>query len=223
MLTLSAKIREISGKKIKNLKQKDILPAVLYGPDVKNLVLEIDRKDFDKIFNEAGESSLVSIEIRGDPKKEFQVLIHDIQRDSVTGEPIHVDFYLPPAKREITIKVPIVLEGEAPAIKELGGTLVRDMHEIEIKGLIQDLPKEIKVDISSLKTFQDHIFIRDLNLPLRVKVLKNPEEIVVLVTPPEKVEEELAKPVEEKVEEVEVVEKEEKEEVVEEITEEKKK
>jgi len=221
MLTLSAKIREITGKKVKKLREKDILPAVLYGPDVKNLSLEINRKDFDKVFNEVGESSLVMIEVEGNPKKEYQVLIHDIQRESVTAKPLHVDFYSPPTKEEIIVKVPITLEGEAPAIKELSGTLVKDIHEIEIKGLIQDLPKEIKVDISNLKTFEDHILIKDLILPQGVKTLKNPEEIVVLVTPPEKVEEELAKPVEEKVEEVEVVEKEKEEEETEETTKEK--
>ncbi len=210
MLTLSAKIREISGKKVKNLRKKDVLPAVLYGPDVKNLTLEINMKDFDKVFNEAGESSLIKIETAESPKKEFQVLIHDIQRESATGKPLHVDFYAPPTKEEIVVKVPIILEGTAAAIKELGGTLVKDIHEIEIKGLIQDLPKEIKIDISILKTFEDHISVRDLNLPQGVKVLKNPEEIVVSAAPPEKVEEELVKPIEEKVEEVEVIEKEKK-------------
>jgi len=219
MLNLSSKIREVMGKKTKNLRKKGLLPAVLYGPKVKNLNLELNLKDFEKILKEAGESSLIKLQItglpagrQGDIKKDYSVLIHDIERESIKGNPIHVDFYLPPTTEEIVVKVPIIIEGEAPAVKELGGTLIKDIHEIEIKGLLQNLPKEIKVDLSKLKTFSDHILIGDLNLPQGVKTLKDSKEIVISVAPPAKIEEELAKAVEEKVEEVKVVEKEEKEE-----------
>lgn len=207
MLTLSAKIREITGKKNKTIRKKGFLPAVLYGPKIKSLSLEINTKDFERIFNEAGKSSLIKIEIEGKPKKEFEVLIHEIQKDHIDDRPVHIDFYLPPATKEIEVKVPIIIEGEAPAVKELGGTLVRDIHEIEIKGLIQNLPKEIRIDISQLKTFNDHILVKDLVVPVGVKILKDSQEIVVSIALPEKIEEELEKPAEEKVEEVEVVEK----------------
>ncbi|MDD5145267.1 MAG: 50S ribosomal protein L25 [Candidatus Pacebacteria bacterium] len=207
MLSLSVKTREILGKKTKTLRKKNIIPAVLYGPEVKNISLDIDEKQFEKIFSEVGESSLISLELEGKTKKDFQVLIHEVQRNNLDGKLIHVDFYAPPLSEEIIIKVPLTIVGQSPAIKDLGGTLVRDIHEIEIKGLVSDLPKEIKVDISSLKTFEDHILIKHLDLPLKIKVLKNPEDIIISVAPPEKVEEELAKPAEEKIEEVEKVEK----------------
>ncbi len=100
----------------------------------------------------------------------------------------------------------MIFEGFSPAVKELGGTLVKVIHELEVKAKPEDLPKEIKVDISSLKIFEDILTIKDLKVPIGVEILKNPEEIVAEVFPPEKVEEELAKPVEEKVEEVEKVE-----------------
>ncbi|GAI38315.1 unnamed protein product, partial [marine sediment metagenome] len=111
------------------------------------------------------------------------------------------------------VAVPIVFEGEAPAVKELDGTLVKEIQEVEIKALPQNLPHEIKVSIENLKTFEDEILIKDLKLPEGVKIQKEPNEIVAVVTSPEKVEEELEKPIEEKVEEVEEVEEaEEKEE-----------
>ncbi len=216
MLTLAAKIREITGKKVKALRGKEILPAVLYGPKIKNINLEINFNDFERVFKEAGESSAIKIEIEGGSKKDYSVLIHDIERNPIDGKPIHIDFLVPSATEEIIVKVLIVIEGEAPAVKELGATLIKDIHELEIKGLLQNLPKEIKVDVSSLKNFDDHITVGELNLPQGVKVLKDAKEIVVSATAPEKVEEELAKPVEEKVEEVEVVGKEKKEEEVEE-------
>jgi large subunit ribosomal protein L25 len=107
---------------------------------------------------------------------------------------------------EITATVPLVFEGQALAVKDLGGTLVRNIHELEVKALPQNLPHEIKVDISKLKTFEDNILVKDLIIPKEVKILKTPDETIAFVSEPEKIEEELEKPIEEKVEEVEKVE-----------------
>jgi len=221
MLTLSAKIRKELGKKTKSLREKGILPAVLYGPKIKALPLELNLKEFEKIYKEAGESSLISLEVQAEKpisrkQEKFLVLIHDIGHDSITGKPIHVDFYQPRLEEEIEAMVQIVFEGEAPAVKEMGGTLVKNISEVEVKALPQKLPKEIKVNVENLQTFEDHILIKDLKIAEGIKILKEPEEIVVSVTPPEKVEEELEKPIEEKVEEVEKVEEKKEEEETEE-------
>lgn len=228
MLSLTAKIREISGKKVKTLRKKEKIPAILYGPGIKNLPLEINSKEFEKIYKEAGESSLIQLKIEDDPEKisprfngarkpkikEFSVLIHDIERDPLTLKPIHVDFYQPKLKEEVEAMVLIVFEGESKAVKELGGTLVKNISEVKVKALPLSLPKEIKINIEKLKTFDDEILISDLKLSEGVKVLKDPKEIIAFVAQPEKIEEELAKPIEEKVEEVEKVEKKEKEEEI---------
>ncbi len=221
MLTLSVKTRKELGKKVKNLRKKGILPAVLYGPKIKTLPLEIDLKEFKKIYEKAGESSLISLQL---DKSKFLVLIHEIKKDPLIEELIHVDFYQPILTEEVEVTVPIVFEGEALAVKELGGTLVKEISEVTVKALPQNLPHEIKVSVESLKTFEDEILIKDLKIPKDVKIQRELDEIVAIVTPPEKVEEELGKPIEEKVEEVEKVEEEEKkkEEPKEEKTEEKK-
>lgn len=208
MFTLSAKIRKDFGRKTRTLRKKGVLPGVLYGPKMKTEPLEIDLKEFEKIYRQAGESSLVSLAAG---KKKFLVLIHDLQKDPLTDEPIHVDFYQPSLDEEVVIRVPIIFEGTAAAVKDLGGTLLKNISEVEIKSLPQKLPREIKVGVESLETFEDHILIKDLKLPESVKILKDAEEIVASVSPPEKIEEELEKPIEEKVEEVEKVEKPEKE------------
>jgi len=236
MLLLPAKIRKNLGKKVKILRKKDVLPAVLYGHKIKNLNLELNFKEFEKIYKEAGESSLISLNVEGKKQKPstraklgaglvpyrpaesgtgagFLVLIHDIQFDPLTGKPIHIDFYQPELKEEVEVTVSLIFEGVPPAVKDLGGTLVKNISEVEVKAKPQSLPHEIKVDIGSLKTFEDNIKISDLKISPGVKILKEPEEIVASVSPPEKVEEELEKPVEEKgVEEVEKVEKKPKEE-----------
>ena len=220
MLSLVAKIRKDFGKKIKTFRKKGILPGILYGPKTKNLALELDLQEFEKIYQISGESSLISLEIEGPegPRpqvgggaygagKKIPVLIHEVQLEPLTSKPIHVDFYQPSLEEEVIVKVPIIFEGEAQACKELGGTLVKNISEVEIKALPQKLPHEIKINVSQLKTFEDNISIKDLKLPEGVKILKESEAILAFVASPEKVEEELVKPVEEKVEEVEKVEK----------------
>jgi len=209
MLSLTAKIRKTTGKKTETLRKEGILPAVLYGPKIKSQPVEVDAKEFEKVFQEAGESSLLELQVG---KDKYLVLIHELKRDPLTGYPLHVDFYQPSLEEKIEAEVPIILEGEAPAVKTLGGTLYKNIGEVRVKALPQNLPKEIRVDISNLNTFEDHIKVKDLKIAEGVEILREQEEIVVSVSPPEKVEEELEKPIEEKVEEVEKVEKEKKEE-----------
>jgi large subunit ribosomal protein L25 len=204
MVELVARLREKKGKKVKGLRKKGILPAILYGPEIENLNLEVKEKEFEKIFKEVGESSLIDLCVG---EKKYKAIIHQVQKDPIEGKIIHIDFYSPSLKEKIEVKVPLVFEGVAPAVKDLGGTLVKNISEIEIQCLPDNLPKEIRVDISGLKSFQDFIFVRDLKLPEGVKVLRKEDDILAFVAPPEKVEEELEKPIEEKVEEVERVEK----------------
>jgi len=206
MLSLSAKARKDFGKKVKILRQRDILPAVLYGPKIKKTQsLELDYKAFEKVYKTAGESSLISLEIEGEDKK-IPVLIHEIQKDHLTGKISHIDFYQPSLEEKTVVKIPIVLEGTSPAVKESGGTLVKYISEVDVKALPQNLPKEIKINVENLNTFEDNILIKDLKLPEGVEILRNSNDIVASVLPPEKVEEELEKPIEENVEEVKSVE-----------------
>lgn len=210
MITLQAKLRE------KKLKIPGEIPAVVYGSGVKNTSLSIDAKEFRKVYRQAGESSLIELTLE-DGKAKHPVLVQEIQREPVSGDVIHVDFYQPNLKKEVEVAIPLVFVGVAPAEKDLGGTLVKNISEIDVKALPQDLPHEITVSIDVLKTFEDHILVKDLKLPEKVTISKNPEEIVASVLAPQKIEEELAKEITEDVESVEKVEKPKKdEEVVEE-------
>lgn len=209
MIILKAKIRKDFGRKTRSSKKSEKIPAIIYGSGIKNIPIEVNYEEFKKVFDQTGESSLVNLEIE-DEKKGRPVLIHEIQRNPVSGKFIHIDFYQASLKQEIEVAIPLVFEGIALAVKDLGGTLVKEIQEIKVKALPQNLPHDIKVDISSLKTFDDEILVKDLKVPAEVKISKNPDEIVAKVVPPTKVEEELEKPIEEKVEDVEKVEKEKK-------------
>lgn len=218
MLKLSAKIRTETGKKIRDQKNEGRIPAVVYGHKVKNAILDLDEKEFLKVFKSAGESSLIELNVEGEKEKR-PVLIHDMQKDSVTGQVMHIDFFQASLKEEVQVKVPLVIVGEAPAVKEQGGTLVKNISELEVKALPQNLPHEITVDVSGLKTTEDHILAKNIKLPEGVKLHINPEEIVISIAAQTNVEEELAQEIKEEVENVEKVEKEKKEEVIEEVPE----
>jgi large subunit ribosomal protein L25 len=184
MLSLTAQIRKETGKKVKKLREKGFIPAVLYGPGIKNLNLSINLEEFEKIYKTAKETTLIHLEVP-EIKEKHKVLIHEVQHDPLSGKIIHVDFYQPLPHEEVEIKIPLVFEGVAPAVKQLGGVLVKNLSELEIKGRIDRLPKEIKVNVESLKDFNTVLKVRDLTIPEGVKVLRNLDDIVAFVSPPE--------------------------------------
>ncbi|MBU2265174.1 50S ribosomal protein L25, partial [Patescibacteria group bacterium] len=158
MLELKAETRTIFGKKVSSLRKDGFLPAVLYGHGIKPTAVTVSAKEFDKIFKQAGETTLLNLAI-GD--KKHNVFIHDFAKDPLSSQITHVDFFEVKMDEKIKTKVPFVFIGESPAVKADGGVLVRAMQEVEVEALPQDLPKEIPVEISSLKTFEDKIYIKD--------------------------------------------------------------
>jgi large subunit ribosomal protein L25 len=214
MFTLKAKLRDEKGRDTQELRVSGSIPAVLYGPGVENKNLSVDSKEFYKLYRQAGKSSLISLEVEGE-KNKFMVLVNDFDSNPLDSKVIHVDFYQPDLTKEIETEVPLLFEGESLAVKDLGGTLVKNISEITVKALPADLPREIKVNIAKLATFDDVITVKDLVVGEKVELLKNAEEIVALVTPVEDVDSELAKSIEEKVEDVAQVEKKEKDVVTE--------
>lgn len=204
MISLSANKREVLGKKVETLREEGLIPAVLYGPGFNAEVLSVNRKEFALAYKEAGESSLVELEVG--PQK-TPVLIRDVQRHPLSGDPIHVDFYQPRLDEKIKIMVPVHLEGEAPAVKDFEGTLIQNVHEVEVSSLPQDLPSEIIVDVSVLKTLEDRILVENLQVDSKVEILAEKDWIVAQVVETENVEAELAKPVEDEAAAVEGVER----------------
>lgn len=215
MLSLKATRRDIIGKKVRSLREQGEIPAVLYGPGADPAVLSIRGKEFDIVYKETGESSLVSLQVGQDTTP---VLIREVQRHPLFGTIIHVDFYQPRLDEKIKIMVPLRFKGEAPAVKDFEGTLIQNVHEVEVLALPQDLPSEIEVNVSSLKTLEDRILVKDLQVDSKVEILAEKDWIVAQVVETENVEEELAKPVEEAaaVEAVEKVEEKKEEETPEE-------
>ncbi len=159
--SLSAEKRDASKHSARTARNSDRVPAVLYGYGVDPTPLSIGNSDLLKVYRKAGKSSLLDLEVDG---KTIKALIYDIQWHPVQTQMRHVDFYAVNLKKETTVDVPLVYEGEAPAVKDLGGIFMKDHETIAIRCLPTEIPHEITVDISGLAELHDHVTVADLNL-----------------------------------------------------------
>lgn len=185
---LEAKIRQEVGKDLFGLRDSGDIPAVLYGHGIKNKNLKVRALNFEKIFDQVGESGLIDLVIDGG--EAVKVLAYDVQRDLATNRISHVDFYQVKMKEKITAKIKIEFIGEPPAVKERGGVLIKNIDELEVKCLPQDLVREIKVDLSGLKEIDDILYVKDLKMPATMEIANSPDDPIVSVVAPRKEEEE---------------------------------
>lgn len=175
------------------LRKQDLVPGIVYGANLeKPLMISVAAPDLLKVWQEAGETSVVAL---AGISKKLSVLISEVSVDPVYGKPIHVDFYSVRTDQAVEVDVPLVFIGVAPAEKELGGTLIKVLHELTIEALPKDLPHEIEVDISSLATFDDQILVKDIVLPAGVSAKLGADEVVALAQPAREEEEATPEPV----------------------------
>jgi large subunit ribosomal protein L25 len=198
---LESKTRDVFGRKTNKGRREGLVPAVVYGRGIKTESLWVNTLDLERLLKKAGESTVIDLLIDG--KNSRNVIIYEIQKDPVTDKFRHIDFFQVRMDEEIETEVELFFAGESPAVKEQGGVLVKSLSEITVKCLPGDLPSEIIVDISTLKTFEDHICIKDLKISPKVEIDLDPETVVALVEEPrseaelaglsEKVEEDVTK------------------------------
>lgn len=191
MFVIKAKARD-SAVKLDVLRKSGEIPAVFYGAGKESTSIAIPIVEFKKVWRDAGESSAVKVET---PKGTIDVLIHEVQVDPVTDEPIHVDFLAIDMKKKIKVNVPVVFEGVSNAVKGGIGNLVKVLHEIEIEALPADLPHNLVADISKLETLQDQVFVSDIKLPAGVVVINAPTDVVASIVEQVEEKEEVAAPV----------------------------
>jgi large subunit ribosomal protein L25 len=182
--------RTLTGRKIKQLRQENILPANIYGKGIKSLAVQLALKDFQTVFNQAGETNIIQLQVAKEAKAR-PALIHNIHRHPVTDEFLHVDFHQVDLSKTVTVPIPIELTGEAPGVSQ-GGVLVQLIDEIEVEALPTNLPDKFEVDVSSLKEIGEGISLKELKYDSsKLKLLsENLEELIVKLEEPTKEEEE---------------------------------
>ncbi len=190
MLELNVFKRELK-EKAKQRRRLGFVPGIIYGHNIKNLPIEVPLKDFQRIYRQVGESTLLILRI--DKEAPRQVLIHKIQFHPVTDAIEHVDFYQVRSNEKVTIEIEFRFVGVSPAVHEKGGILVTPLNKLKIECLPADLVHELEIDLSNLKEIRDMIRVKDLEIPPKIRVLNNPDEVVAIIEAP-RVEEEIKKP-----------------------------
>ncbi len=175
---LKAVKRELVGKKVKNLRKQGIVPANLFGKKIKSQSLSIDKKEFDKVFDQAGETGIVELSIEGD-KETHPVMIQNLQKHPVNEEILHVDLRQVILTEKITANIPVEMTGEAPAATQKLGILIQNVSEIEVEALPLDLPEKFTVDVSKLANVGDQITVAELSINKEKVEIKVTEDLVI--------------------------------------------
>lgn len=175
-IVINAEKREITGRKVEQLRKEGKTPAVVYGAEVESTNIVVDTKEFLKTYEKAGESTIVDLKIEGE-KESHPVIIKDLDINYVARKLLHVSFYSISMKEEMDAEIPLVLVGVAPVVKDLGATIVQNMSEVTVRCLPKDLPHQIEIDISGLVEFGDNISLADIKLPEGVVMMKEEDEM----------------------------------------------
>lgn len=189
-MDLKATKRSTLGKGVSVMREGGEIPAVVYGPKQETTSITLNKKDFEKVFKTAGESTVVTLDVEGTA---IPTLIHDVDHDPVTGVVRHADFYAIVKGQKVQVMIPLSFEGESQAVKELGANLVKTVYEVEVEADPMNLPHELVVDISTLSEIGSQVLASEIKLPAGVTLVTGAEEVVAIAAAA--VEEELDTPV----------------------------
>ena len=191
-IELQVTTREMFGKKVRFLRRQGIIPIHLFGHNVESVALQCDAAQLQRVLGQTGKTRLINLKL-DKAKKPRNVIVREVQRDLRTGGLLHVDFYQLRMTEKIKVDVPIVLVGEAPALKSRENMLSQELNSLTIECLPNQIPARVGVDLSPLTEAGQAIRVTDLVLDEEVTILNDPEALVVKVNlrPREKVEEEI--------------------------------
>lgn len=213
---LKATKRTVTGKQVRQLRRAGQLPGVIYGHNVEPVAISLDSHDATVSLSKVSSSTLITIEVEG---KEYPTLVREKQRDYIRNVLTHVDFLAVSLKEKLRAEVTIEFVGISPAVKDLNAILVNGLTTLTVECLPSDLPEKFVVDISNLVVIGNGIHVRDVTAPDNVRIIDDPDEMIVVATAPAKeevVEVAVVAPVEGEAAEPEVIEKGKKEEAEEE-------
>jgi large subunit ribosomal protein L25 len=198
--------RDITGKKVRFLRRQGIVPANIYGHGIESTPINVDTRSLKHLLAHTGKTDLISLKL-DNSKESVRVLMREIQRNPLTDEPLHVDFYQVSMTEKIKTEVPLVFIGEAPVLKKIkNSTLLHLVDSLDIEALPDDLPHSFEVDVSNLEELDHSIHIKDIPLGPGITLFSDPEQMVVKVAEARKEVEVVPEVVEAGLEEVGAVE-----------------
>jgi large subunit ribosomal protein L25 len=179
---LKTQSRTILGKQVRQLRAKGWIPAVVYAPDMQARSIQIEERPLARTIQQVGSTALIDLFVDDEPQPHI-VLAREIQRDALTGQLRHVDFYQVRLTEKVKTTPRLEFFGESPMVKSGLAVMIHEMNEIEVECLPTDLISSIRVDVSVLQKMDDNVLIRDLVVPSGVTILAAPDEVVASVVP----------------------------------------
>ena len=166
------------------------MPVHFYGPGVDSVALQVDLMALRKVLISAGRNVPITVSVAGEDGKNI-CFVRETQVHPVTEELLHVDFYRVDVSEVVRAEVPIILEGEPPAVRNLGGILLQPFDTLEIEALPLDMPESFRIDVTILEDFSASIRIGDIEVAEGVNILRDPVEMIARVVAPRIEEEEV--------------------------------
>ena len=189
---LTAEKRTVLGKQVKQLRRQGWVPGVMYGHSFDPVSVQFEESSLRGVLSQVGGSQLVRIKVKGRKQPEM-ALVRDVQRDSIRGTLLHVDFYRVKMTERLTAEVPLMIVGESPVVERQEGVMLYGISAVEVECLPGDLVDAIEVDLSDLVELDQVLYVRDLAIPAGIELLTDPDEVIaraVLVREEEEEEEE---------------------------------
>ena len=180
-LTLQATKRDVMRKNTRFLRRQGITPVHLFGHSIESQSLQCDTLVLKHIIAQARLTRPIRLKIDAE-KQAKTVFIKEIQKNAVSGELFHVDFYQVKKGDTMRVDVPIVTVGEAPALKVKGRMLTHGITSLHVECLPENLPSEIEIDLSILEELEQAIYVKDIVLNENVTVHADPEQLVVKIS-----------------------------------------
>jgi large subunit ribosomal protein L25 len=182
-LDIEVDARESGSKRqARRLRREGKIPAVLYGPKVQPVALELNRKEFSNRVAGLEGSHLVRLKSASTALADKVALVKEMQYHPITGDVIHADFYEVDLTARIEVSVPLHFVGKGAGVVR-GGILQPIVREIQVECLPLDIPQFFNVDVSALD-IGDSVHIEDLPMPEGVTAVYDSNFALVTIATP---------------------------------------
>jgi len=179
---LHAERRTVTGKAVRHLRREGITPIVVYGAHTASVTLQVGTKELLHVLSQTGGTHLIAIEVAGE-KTPRMALAREMQRHVTRLTPLHADFLEVNIREKVTSVVPLVIVGE-PELAHRGLAVVNHLiTSVTIEALPTEIPSSIHIDASHLAEIDDAVYVRDLTADPRVRILNDPDEVVLRLAP----------------------------------------
>jgi large subunit ribosomal protein L25 len=180
---LSVEPRQVTGKKVAQLRRDGILPGNIFGHGIESQAVQVNMEALHDTLHGSAANEVFDIQVKGE-RSARPVVIHKAQRNPLNGSLLHLDFYQVQLREKMRADVQLVFTGKSGAIDTYNGVLVTALESVHVEGLPLDIPGTIEIDISVMANLEDAIHVRDLALPENVVILNEPDVVIAKIASP---------------------------------------